>query len=359
MRVMHFISGDLWAGAEAMAATLNTELHASPDLQLLVLLLNDGRLAEVLTDAGVEVVVLNEAQHSFASLIATARGLTNRFRPQLIHAHRYKENILAGLASDFGRKIRLLTTQHGLPEKESGRGGLIASLNRRLLRHRFAKIVGVSEAIRSYFLDAVAIPSDRLTVIHNGIALPDQVIRHAATSRLHVGSAGRLFPVKDYALMIDIAHCVNQTAPGTRFSLAGDGPLRTALEKQVRDCGMSASFALPGHSAAMSQFYRQLDVYLNTSLHEGIPMSILEAMAHGLPVVAPNVGGISEMIDHGVDGFLVTERTPEAFAAPLLQLQDVALRRRIGTAAREKVRTRFSAQKMTAAYLRLYQELIA
>jgi len=76
MRVMHFISGDLWAGAEAMAATLNTELHACPDLHLLVLLLNDGRLAEILTDAGVEVAVLNEGQRSFASLLAAARGLT-------------------------------------------------------------------------------------------------------------------------------------------------------------------------------------------------------------------------------------------------------------------------------------------
>jgi len=158
--------------------------------------------------------------------------------------------------------------------------------------------------------------------------------------------------------MIDIARCINQTTPGTRFSLIGDGPLRTALEEQVRDCGLSATFALPGHLSDMPQFYRQLDVYLNTSLHEGIPMSILEAMAHGLPVVAPDVGGISEMIDHGVDGFLVTERTPEAFAAALMQLQDVAVRRRIGAAAREKVRARFSAQKMTAAYLRLYQELI-
>ena len=98
---------------------------------------------------------------------------------------------------------------------------------------------------------------------------------------------------------------------------------------------------------------------MNTSVHEGLPMSILEAMAHGLPVIAPNVGGISEIIDDGIDGFLVNDRSPAAFAEQILKLQDVKLRRRMGEAAREKIHRSFSAQSMAAQYYKLYRELVA
>jgi glycosyltransferase involved in cell wall biosynthesis len=88
----------------------------------------------------------------------------------------------------------------------------------------------------------------------------------------------------------------------------------------------------------MSTFYRGVDLYLNTSIHEGIPMSVLEAMAHGLPVVAPNVGGISEIIDQGVEGYLLEDRDPKASAEKFFLLyENKGLRERMSHAAREKV----------------------
>jgi glycosyltransferase involved in cell wall biosynthesis len=117
--------------------------------------------------------------------------------------------------------------------------------------------------------------------------------------------------------------------------------------------------SLSGHIEDISAFYGKMDIYVNTSVHEGIPMSILEAMAHGLPVVAPDVGGIGEIIDDGVNGFLVAGRTPEAFAGPIRQLRDTDLRQRIGEAAREKIHQSFSAQSMAAQYYQLYQELVS
>ena len=116
-------------------------------------------------------------------------------------------------------------------------------------------------------------------------------------------------------------------------------------------------FFLKGHVEDVSAFYRGLDVYLNTSLHEGIPMSILEAMAHNLPVIAPAVGGLVEIIEDGVDGFLVASRDPEVFAEKCLLLRDPELRLRMGRAARAKVERCFSADMMARSYLRLYHEL--
>ena len=159
--------------------------------------------------------------------------------------------------------------------------------------------------------------------------------------------------------MVETARYVTHLAPATQFLLAGDGPELSALKAKIEGNGLNDAFIILGHIVDISTFYGRINAYINTSVHEGIPMSILEAMAHGLPVVAPDVGGIGEIIENGVDGFLVTERSPEAFAEPLLQLRDAALRQRIGVAAREKIRSSFSAQNMAAQYYQLYRELLA
>jgi glycosyltransferase involved in cell wall biosynthesis len=120
---------------------------------------------------------------------------------------------------------------------------------------------------------------------------------------------------------------------------------------------MEGVFKLRGHIEDMPSFYSGIDVYINTSVHEGIPMSILEAMANGVPVIAPRVGGIAEIIDDEIEGFLITTRNPEDFAERCLRLKDPELRRRMGAAARKKIERHFSAEKMASDYLKLYYEL--
>ena len=109
----------------------------------------------------------------------------------------------------------------------------------------------------------------------------------------------------------------------------------------------------------MLPFYRSLDLYLNTSVHEGIPMSILEAMAYSLPVVAPDVGGISEVVSNSEDGYLIEKRDPWAFAEKCFLLyENRQLRRRMARAAREKVVKSFSVENMAAQYHELYLNVV-
>jgi glycosyltransferase involved in cell wall biosynthesis len=102
-------------------------------------------------------------------------------------------------------------------------------------------------------------------------------------------------------------------------------------------------------------YYQSLDLFLNTSLHEGIPLTILEAMALGRPVVAPRVGGLPEIISHGEDGLLVEGREPKKFARLCLELmENKNLRMKIGDRAAKKIAAHFSSSRMAAAYLQLY-----
>ena len=151
----------------------------------------------------------------------------------------------------------------------------------------------------------------------------------------------------------------DQGPKNIKFHLAGEGPERAKLQAIIQEYNLNETFVLKGHLEDMLPFYRSLDIYLNTSVHEGLPMSILEAMAYSLPVVAPDVGGISEVINNGEDGCLIENRDPKTFAEKCFLLyENRELRRRMAWAAREKIIKSFSVENMAAQYHKLYLNVV-
>ncbi len=362
IRILHLISGDLWAGAEVMAFNLLRSLNEFPDIDLQVILLNDGRLADELRSLGIAVQIVDEKQHSFWKIYQDIQAIIGTNRPDIIHAHRYKENLLAFMLSKRCRKVKLISTLHGLPEVAGRRPGLITRLKSRtnffLLAKFFTKTVAVSNDIGSSLIDHFGFAHKRVAAIHNGMRLPPLPSFSVRDGQPFViGSSGRLFPIKDYPLMIEIARVI--AASGTtdiRFELAGDGPERGELERLIHSYGLQDLFILRGHQDDMDSFYRGLNVYINTSVHEGIPMTILEALSHGLPVIAPAVGGIVEIVENGVEGFLIEGRNPQDFAAKCLQLyEDAELSELMSKAARKRAERDFSADIMAERYYQIYR----
>ena len=144
------------------------------------------------------------------------------------------------------------------------------------------------------------------------------------------------------------------------FQLAGAGPLLDDLRRQSSQYSLNGRFEFLGHINDMSSFYQGLKVYVSTSWHEGMPMSVLEAMGHGLPVVAPRVGGLPEIIDHNLNGYLIPEQNPELYAQACLHLQsDPELLHHMSMAARQKIEAKFSCQRMTEDYYELYKKISA
>lgn len=364
IKILHIISDDLWAGAEVMASTLLRGLCQYADVKLSVIVLNNGRLADDLRACNLNVLVLDEQQRSFPVLVRMTRNFVRSNSPHIIHSHRYKENLLAFLASIGTCNPALISTMHGLPEVFDNRPLLLArfksKLNFYLLSSSFAKTVAVSSEISNRLLDHYGFDDVRVKVIHNGV--PSQKIncnKCTSESRPYftIGSSGRLFPVKDFPLLVEIARIITDQEPEVRFELAGEGPVRAQLESLLKSYGLQGRFILRGHVEDMEPFYAGIDLYLNTSLHEGIPMTILEAMSRGIPVIAPRVGGIREIITSGENGFLINGRDPRIFAERCLQLyRDMQLRRVISVAAREKVVCEFTDVKMVDSYYRLYGE---
>jgi glycosyltransferase involved in cell wall biosynthesis len=364
LKILHLISGDLWAGAEVMAYNLLRSLKEYSDLDIQVVLFNEGRLADELRGCGLAVQVINERKNSFWEIFQKTKTAIYAAPPDIIHAHRYKENLLALLISkSYQNATKLVTTLHGLPEVTGKRPSLITRLKSKsnffILSRYFTNTVAVSEDIRNTLISRFRFADKKVAIIHNGIHLPSSPSHSQLTDRPFViGSSGRLFPVKDYPLMVEIARAV--AASGTadiRFELAGDGPGRVELQRLIAQYGLQNRFILRGHQDDMDTFYRGLSVYINTSVHEGIPMTILEALSNGLPVIAPAVGGIGEIYTDGVEGYLIQGRDPQDFAVKCLQLyEDRELRERMSKAARERSEQAFSAEKMAEGYYQVYRQ---
>lgn len=358
--ILHVFSGDLWAGAEVMVCSLLRELKKRGEWQIIALSLNEGQLTQKLRDAGIEVHVISEESHSFPVILLKGLRQCKGKGIKLIHSHRYKENLLSFILAKCLGVSKLVATLHGLPDPGLGFSRWTTELNNFLMRKGFGITITVSAELKNALVSQHAFSLKQVEVIHNGVEIPYAIASATASMKhrsemLHIGTVGRMVPVKDFSLFLDVAANILSCTKNVRFSILGEGPLKDKLVHQARILKISdhVDFLQPREDPY--PYYQSLDVYLNTSIHEGIPMSILEAMACGKPVVAPRVGGIPEIITDGIEGILINSRDARSFEQGCLRLLDSQdVMRRLGINGRKRVMTNFSSDEMARKYHELY-----
>jgi len=363
VKICHIISGDLWAGVEVMAHSLLKGLKKHLDLELSVILLNEGRLADEMSRMGIAVDIIDEKRSSFYQIFNDVKKIIQKRRPTIIHSHRYKENILAYLVSRAIKETQLIETHHLLPDlTEDMKGPKISFLswiNIILLSRYFRYIVAVSGYIKEGLENDYKISKDKIRMIHNGIEIPRDIPDRRSSDTFIIGSAGRLVMQKDYPFMIEVAREVLKNTDKIRFELIGSGVEEGKIKALINKYNMEKEFLLRGTMNKVSDFYSGLSVYINTSLYEGLPLSVLEAMAYAVPVIAPSVSGLKETIEDGKQGYLISSHSAKDFAQRCLLLhEDRVLRNNMGLAARDKVIKEFSSERMVQQYYNLYVGLI-
>lgn len=347
-----------------MIFNLCTTMQTANGVKVLALSLNEGTLTEKLREAGVETHVITESANTFTGIFIQALRLLKGRNVDVIHSHRIKENLLALLIAKFKGIKHLVTTVHGLPELIlSGRksaGSIKTKLNFFVLRHFFSSVIAVSADLKTILVSRYRLKDKRTEVIYNGIPLDEtaQPRSENCDSSFRIGTVGRMVPVKDFGLFLEVAARLLRQGCDCSFSILGDGPLREKLAKKAASIGIEGSIDFLPSTEDPSPYYESLDLYLNTSLHEGIPLSLLEAMSKGKPVVAAKIGGIPEIISNGIDGFLIEGRKPSDFADTCARLiKDPELRARISANAIKKVSRSFKACKMAESYTVVYENL--
>lgn len=239
----------------------------------------------------------------------------------------------------------------------------------RLVNQLVDRILANSKAVSQSVLVLEKYPVQNIEIIYNGIhsvkfPLPDQTTLEELREKFSlsvqdvvIGSVGNIRPVKGYDVMVEVAACICRQNANVVFIHAGDGEGRSELESRCKDAGIARQFRFLGHQHNIPEILSLMDVYLQPSRTEGFSNAVLEAMSTGLPVVATRVGGNPEIIDEGVNGFLVDSEDVAGMTTRLLALvKEPGVRTRMGNAGREKILEHFDISHMIKKYERYYYE---
>jgi len=351
-------------------AALLSALSARDDVRVSAILLNEGRLADEARRCEIEVCVLPEAEYGFFRILSAAARFLRRQNIQILHSHRYKENFLATLLARSCHVATLVRTQHGAPEPFAGwhraKQNAIGIVDRFVARYFTDSVISVSDELRAGI--GRYVPADRLVVIRN--AIDTRTVRSAlsvaeAKSRLGipagcpvVGAAGRLEPIKRIDLFLQAAREIAWKLPEAKFVIAGAGSEELRLRRLADELELGDRAIFLGHRDDVYDVLRAMDLLVLTSDHEGLPTSLLEALFLQITVVARPVGGITEVIENGVTGFLAGSAEPAALAQVCVSvLADEKLRRQVAGEGARVVERQFSigraARQMAGLYRRL------
>ncbi|WP_353843061.1 glycosyltransferase [Alteromonas sp.] len=220
--------------------------------------------------------------------------------------------------------------------------------------------VTVSGELFEWLIDTVKIPKRKTRLIRNGVDTDLYVPAMDKPKGFTIGHVGRLSPIKNQVLLVDAFNLAcslsKDFAKCSRLQIVGDGESRPALEARIKQSDQKASIALLGARSDMPAVYRGFTVFAMSSLGEGIPMTLLEAMACGIPAVVTNVGGMPEVLSDD-EGFVVASEDAKAMAEAFLKMfTNSTETQQMSTAARAKVISQFDEAKMVADYLTLYNQ---
>ncbi|MFL5244370.1 MAG: glycosyltransferase [Gemmataceae bacterium] len=352
-------------GAEILVAQLARA--TSPRYRVVFACLDDlGTLGEELRQEGYHVEVLDRRSGLDWRCSFRLGRFLRRHNVDLVHAHQYTPFFYGITARLFYRRPAILFTEHGRHFPDYPRRKRM--LFNRLMLRRWDRVVGVGHAVRQALIQNEGIPSHRVSVVYNGINLRrySSIAGDRTAVRKELGlepddfvivQVARMDYLKDHGTAIRTIAQIAPRCPQAKLVLVGEGPELEKVQEQVNQLDVSAHVRFVGLRKDVPSLLAAADLFLLTSISEGIPLTVIEAMAAGLPVVGTRVGGMEEVIEEGATGLLAAAGDDKGLANHILHLiGDPALRTRMGEKGRERAFSLFSQEQMLAGYMRLYQE---
>jgi glycosyltransferase involved in cell wall biosynthesis len=294
-------------------------------------------------------------------------NVVRQFRPDIVHSHMIHANLLARVSHEVDwRKIPLVCTAHSVSE-----GGRLRMYAYRVTDRWASITTNVSQAGVDRYVAAGAAPARRIVYMPNGVDtarfFPDDERRKATRSTLAIAAdrptilaVGRFVEAKNHAGMLRAFACVMRTRPNALLVLAGQGPLLDETRELAQTLHLGDSVRFLGIRSDTPDLMRASDLYLMSSLWEGLPIVLLEAAASGLPAVATDVGGIATAVLDGISGRIVPPNDDAALAAAVTEVLDLSqeARRSWGSEARGLAQSSFSLEAVVDEWLDLYASLM-
>ncbi len=371
MNLLFLITSLAYGGAERQLVQAAIRLKTRGWDIVVVSMLPPKAYVEELEKAGIPVHSLNIRRRVPDPLaIFRLARIIRKFKPHILHSHMVHANILGRVVRPLAPVPVLICTAHNIDER-----GKRGSGKWRILAYRFTDALcdlttQVSQAGLERYVQIKAVPKYKIRYIPNGVDTerfrPNPEARKLLRKELGVDAdfvwiaVGRFDPQKDYPNMLRAFSQLWKEKPKARLFIVGDGPLRPEMENLAKELSIDSQVKFLGIRRDVPDLLNAADAYVMSSAWEGMPNVILEAASTGLPIVATDVGGNSEIVVHGKTGFLVPPRDPTASAKAMLELVNLSEeeRRKMGEEARKHTEENFNLERVVGMWETLYRELL-
>jgi glycosyltransferase involved in cell wall biosynthesis len=360
VRIVQIVETLEIGGLERMALDLAIAQKQAGNQSAIYCVFRKGALANEAEAAGVPVLEFHKPPgFSWTAIREIAARLRDN-RIQVVHTHNSVIHHYGVLAGKLARVQVIVNTRHGTGVLHTGRR---QELYYRAVMPFTNAFVFVCEDGRRFFLENLAVPANRSHVILNGIPLEKfQHVSPQIGSRrpvIRFGTLGRTVPAKAHDILIDAFALLHKRLPQAQLRIVGGGPLEDQLRAHVAELALEQFVSLEGPTHQVAQFLSELDVFVLSSVSEGLPLVVLEAMAAGLPIVSTRIGGIPEVAPEGEAAWLCPPGNAAALADVLYQAAVAPDLARYGHRARELALARYGLPHMQRAYETLFHHLLA
>lgn len=342
-------------GSERLAASIGQGLDPERFEVFFAAIGNDGDIGQQLRERGFVTAAFQRRDGFDRQLFRKIWHSIRTHRVDIVQSHHLSSLIYGGFPTRLAG-AKLVHTEHEIKTFERPRN--VRWL--RTLQHLVHRFVAIDDSIAQFLHDRAKIAKDRIVVIPNGIDLQRF---HPAPARekeqFVVGWVGRLDPPKRPDVFVEAIGLVRQKLPHVHGILIGPGILADSVRSRIVELGLSDYVAMLGGRSDIPELLQTMDCFVLCSDAEGLPISLVEAMASGLPCIASGVGAIPKVLQDGANGLVLEENNPSILAAKLENIvQNAAFRAKLGSAAREASIARFDLRSTVEQYSKLFSELM-
>ena len=341
------------AGAEIMCENLTYALRErGHDVTVISMYDYHSAITDRMEHSGIRIIYLNKKSGLDFSIIKKMKKVFKEIKPDVIHTHRYcaQYAIPAAISAKVKHRVH---TFHSIAPKENGR--LARLVNGFFFKHCHLVPVALSELVRDSIVEEYGIKPEKIPVIFNGIDLTKCIPKtdYSSNDKFKILHIGRFVEPKNHPGLIRGFALFHKKYPDSELWLVGDGEKRSEIESYVSENGLANSVKFLGLQSDVYGFLHDADMFTLPSNYEGIPMTLIEAMGTGLPIVATAVGGVPDMLTNDENALIIDNNNEAISRAFETYYKDLELRKRHGEKAKERS-SAFSATTMAQKYESIY-----
>lgn len=355
MKIIQVIADFGLAGAETMVEHLSSGLIAEGHDVLIISLFDlHTAITDRIESKGIKIEYLGKKRGFDPSVIAKMRKIIKAYKPDIINTHRYVLPYVFMAALRLN--INLVHTVHNVAQKEQTNVG--KRINKILFRMFNVLPIALSKEVQKTIHEVYGLPTQRIPVIFNGIDLSKCIVKkkYKRNKDFNIIHVGRFMDVKNHALLIKCFAQFVKLHPDARLQLLGDGERREEIVQLVKELDITDFVEFAGLQSNVYPWLHNADLFILPSKFEGMPMTLIEAMGTGLPIVASNVGGIPDMLTSKKDALLIEPNEKDIIEALEFLYSNEGKRKELGQNALRKS-VMFSSQTMAKKYIDVYTKI--